>query len=463
MGPTVAVVLSLSLLLGACGSARAGVDEMLGRADALYWEARYYEALDAAVEAVDAYPRSSDARSLEGRVLFKVARFEEAREAFEDALRLDAENFWAHYGLGLYALAAGLPGDAARELGAAHALWPENELPCLMLARASEEQGLYDDALGWIENAADLLRKAGRTVPEALAAETARLELSTRRHPYEVGPAFDRTTVPLLGGEPAIEARLGGGPAVRLLIDTAAAQALVVRPEAVLRSASLPVAVLESPDPGDRTPGRLVLLDRVEVGDLVVRDVPCVVSDRLAAAEVDGVLGLPFLRRFVWSFDFPSETLTIVDPSMDPAWEFRRGGRFAEARMYPGGPLLVEVGLYGEIPAALTLDSASDALGLDHEFYEREVEPLIPLEWVREARQVESPHGVTSFVVFRLPSLEVGGVRARTDLEVRTYTLQDSRRWAGIAAPGVLGMGLFRDWVVDLDFPRALLTLRRPE
>ncbi len=458
MGRVAILVLIACIVLPSSAAART-VEEMLDEADGLYWETRYYEALDVAREAVQWFPRSAEAQSLTGRILFKIARFEEARERFEEAISLDPNDFWAFYGLGLYHLAEGDPEAASKELAVARTLWPDSELPCLMLARAFEEMDDYREAARWMDEAVGRIEARGNRSPVSLSVEQERLDFLTGREPWRVSAAFERTTVPMEEGA-VITVRFGAGVEGRFLLDTTAARGLVAHPDVIRDTAGQRIAVLGAARPGSQSPDVLVLLPEMTIGDLTLYDVPCLVTERVVPG-VDGVIGLPVMRRFAWSFDYVTNTVTLVDPDRDPAWAYRYNPGEVSSRMYTGGPLMIPVRLYGERPAVMILDSASDAVSLDHEFFERDVMGLIPLSSIRDLRPEENPHGVTPLTAFDLPSLYIGDTRVLENIVVRTYSLTDTRRSAGVAAPGVLGLATLREWQVELDFPGRQVTLRK--
>ncbi|MCK4545882.1 MAG: tetratricopeptide repeat protein [Candidatus Eisenbacteria sp.] len=437
------------------------LEDFLGEAEGLYWETRYYEALEVGEDAVEWFGQSPEAHSMMGRILFKIARFEEARERFEKAIELDPYDFWGHYGLGLYFLAAGNPEEAGEQFTAARTTWPESDLPCLMLARAAEELDRYDEAYGWMDAAIGAIEHQGRSAPRSLELERHRLDYLSDREPCRVSAAFVKATVPMVDGRPVIRVRLGPDAEGLFLLDTTAAQGVTVHPAAVFRTLGEHIADLDDLGPGVRAASYLYLLDRLEIGELTVRDVPCLVTERVVLAGVDGVLGLPFLRRFSWTFDFSGGEITVRDPAMDPGRAFRFGPDLVESGIYPGGPLMIPLLLDRQWPAVFVLDSASDAVSLDHEFFERELEGFIPPGQRRDLQPGDNPHGAIPMVAFELASIRVDDEMILEDVTVRTYAVEDVRRRAGVAAPGVLGMGALADWVIDLDFQAGTATLRK--
>jgi Tfp pilus assembly protein PilF len=72
--------------------------------------------------AVAANPHSAEAHTNLGWGLYGQKQLAEAAQAFQEAIRLDAYSFEAHYGLGLTHKAAGAKAEAEAEFRAAHAL-----------------------------------------------------------------------------------------------------------------------------------------------------------------------------------------------------------------------------------------------------------------------------------------------------------------------------------------------------
>jgi|GEM_PF-2753107 len=450
---------ALGLGLGpAPSSLGQGLDDVLLEVDDLYAETRYYEALDRAAEACDDFPSSAAARSLLGRILFKVARFEEARAVFEEAVALDPYEFWAHYGLGLYHLTDGEPERAIDEFLIARDLWPEHELPHLMLARACETLDRYADAATWMETAIGVIEQSGRDPAPSLGSERDRIAFLADRRPYRVAPGFERTTVAMEAGRPVVTVGLGGQETGRFLLDTVGARAMVAHPDVIRGAPGERMATLDDAGPGIRA-SRLMLLDRIQIGEMAVEDVPCLVTERFFLGGVDGVIGLPLLRRFAWSFDFERGEVTVRDPRLDTGWESQFGRERVVSKFYPGGPVMVPAVFCEERPAVLILDTGSDALSLDHGFFEREVESLLLLEWHEEVAARDSPHGAHPILDVNVPSVSMEGRIILEDVRARTYAREGVQRRVGVAAPGLVGLTLLRPWIVDLDFLHHTVTL----
>lgn len=110
------------------------------------------------------------------------------------------------------------------------------------------------------------------------------------------------------GGQAVLEVEINGRASGRLLLDTGAST--VVLAEALARRAGVQpdtntTAQLTLAD-GRTVTGWPVFLDRVQVGDASALRVAAMVLPGSPAAELDGLLGMTFLREFAIQVDGPS-------------------------------------------------------------------------------------------------------------------------------------------------------------
>ena len=99
----------------------------------------------------------------------------------------------------------------------------------------------------------------------------------------------------------------------RLVLDTGAT--FVVLPWRIITALNIPIdpqslISMSTASSVESTP--LVVLPRIKVLDMSVKNVPCLVKDLPPESGVDGLLGLSFLKHFKVSLDFKKGVLSIV-------------------------------------------------------------------------------------------------------------------------------------------------------
>jgi serine/threonine protein kinase/Flp pilus assembly protein TadD len=125
----------------------------------------------ASLKALDLDPESAEAHTARGVTVAMLKRYDEARQEFETAMRLDATLFEARYFYGRACLAAGRPADAARLFEEAARLRPEDYQAVLLsagvlagLGRKAEAEAAYRRGLQVAEEHLRLYPDAGRAL-----------------------------------------------------------------------------------------------------------------------------------------------------------------------------------------------------------------------------------------------------------------------------------------------------------
>jgi predicted aspartyl protease len=110
-----------------------------------------------------------------------------------------------------------------------------------------------------------------------------------------------------------VKARISGGPTLRLLVDSGS-QWVVIDRAAALHSHCDGGAALELVGAGAAEAGRAKhqTAETLELGDLTLRGVPVIVSNRKLADGVQGVLPLAILSGFLIRLNFPAKQLDIL-------------------------------------------------------------------------------------------------------------------------------------------------------
>lgn len=119
---------------------------------------------------------------------------------------------------------------------------------------------------------------------------------------------------------------------------------------------------------GQRRRSRTVRTDTVAVGGLTFRDAVINLSDPSTPAvsdDVDGLLGIEFLRRFTVGFDAPAHTLWLKpNPALRDPWSYDRSGL---TWRWDGGKAVVEAVAEGSPAAAAGLKVGDELVGFQSE------------------------------------------------------------------------------------------------
>lgn len=118
-----------------------------------------------------------------------------------------------------------------------------------------------------------------------------------------------------------VTARVNGGPPLRLLLDSGANE-ITLDPKAAAKSGCAGGVELDLVGVGAEAAAVVqeVRADTVEVGDLVLRDVPVLISGRPVAEGVQGALPLSIFSAFLIRLDVPGKTLDLLPyPAASPA------------------------------------------------------------------------------------------------------------------------------------------------
>ena len=314
------LLLPLILIAQAPRSAAADIQAQLG--DLLMNEARFREALDAyrkaAAEAGDdaaierrartgivlALLRTGDfsgARaqaetlathgvidagvlSLYGDTLWSAGLFDEAEHAFDRALQADAADPRAHHGRARALAARSRLADALVEALEAIKLDPRQGDFHHTLGVIYERQHRYGDAAAAFLNYVNLLPNKDRS-EKALwtRAEIKFLDSFRGRTPLDFGSAAGETwivPIRIVKEKVLVTLKVNGSGPVEFVLDTGAEQTVVSR-DLARRRGIVPITYMQSAGVGDVGVRGLQVgrIDALEVGDLKVRNVPCLIKN----------------------------------------------------------------------------------------------------------------------------------------------------------------------------------------
>jgi hypothetical protein len=237
---------------------------------------------------------------------FKAGRFEAAEQLSREALDQTPADYGSTLRLGYLALLNNRLAEAQGWLNRALEIKPGEASARSLLAEAHYRQ---DDFTA----AAPLWKGLGR---EALARK---LESFAAGSAYQLdGPAGPVTAqMVMVDPLPVVEVRLNGGEPVCFLLDTGGAEVIV--DAALAGELGLPLFGAEG---GVFAGGRAAALqhgrvDSLELGGLVIRNVPALIMDVrrfsgiFGGRRVDGILGTVLLYHFLATIDYAGRALVL--------------------------------------------------------------------------------------------------------------------------------------------------------
>jgi predicted aspartyl protease/Tfp pilus assembly protein PilF len=223
------------------------------------------------------------AQALYGDTLWASGLFEEAEHAFDTALKADTTEARAHHGRARALTARTHLADALAEAQEALRLAPREAEFHHTVGVIYERQHRYGEAASAFGNYVNLLPNRDRSEKAMWTrAEIRFLDSFNGRTPVEVAGTSQTWTVPIRIEKEKVLVKLrvnGSGP-TEFVLDTGAEQTVVSRDLARKRGV-VPITYMQSAGVGDIGLRGLQIgrIDSLEVGDLKVRNVPCLIKN----------------------------------------------------------------------------------------------------------------------------------------------------------------------------------------
>jgi tetratricopeptide (TPR) repeat protein len=399
--------------------------------DACFRLADFDRALTAYQEAVTLNPKEPRAQLGLGRVLLSDFRFRSAKEHFQTALKLDPED-----------------PDIALALSSVMTRSPQQ----LRLEEQYAEGATYRD-------------------PEELAGTRALIslfKLKGGKRPFVADNPPEALSVSLEGAPPrnlrptafVLRVFINGGEPQRLLIDTGAHGILISQKTAEAASIErlVPYRLAGLGDAG-RLAASLGWADSVSIGGkLVLRGCPVIISEKSISRMWDGIIGPDVLRDFLITLDFPNNLLRIEKRPGSPAYDDFSWDRPAEG--YPEmtpvrlieSKLLVKTEANGKGERYFVLDTGAGQTLIDRGLGEA-------VSKLRSSRRrVGGISGQVQEVLrseemlLRFAGIEYRGSLAAVDLRGLSYSL-------GVEIGGLVGCNILRDGGLSIDYRNGFIKI----
>lgn len=280
-------------------------------------------------------------------------------------------------------------------------------------------------------------------------------------------PSWSRDNLSLPGGSTTIPFKLlnnhiyanvrinGKGPFL-FIFDTGGHNILTPATAAALGLVSKGDA--QSGGAGEKTVSTgYVKVDKIQVGDMTMKDTAAFVLDfsspKTEGFAQDGMIGFEVFRRFVTTFDYGAQTLTLTDPRK---FSPKLAGTPVPFTFYDHNPQVA--GSIDGVPGRFNIDTGSRSeVTLTKPFVDRN-------EW-RERH----PHGALAIdgwgvggpsrsYVVRSRDLTLGGVRQEN--VINSLALQDKGAFSDTNYEGNVGSGFMKRFVVTFDYDHQVMYLK---
>jgi Aspartyl protease/PDZ domain len=280
-------------------------------------------------------------------------------------------------------------------------------------------------------------------------------------------PSWSRSNLSLPGGSTTIPFQLlnnhvyasvfinGKGP-FRFIFDTGGHNILTPATAAAL--GLKPQGDSQSGGAGEKTVSTgYVKVDKIQVGAMSMTETPAFVLDFSSAKtegfEEEGMIGFEVFRRFVTTFDYGANTLTLTDPAkFSPA----QAGRPVPFKFYDHNVQVV--GTVDGIPGRFNIDTGSRSeVTLTKPFVDkhkwRENHP-------RGALAIDGwgVGGPSRSYVVRGSELTLGDVRQEN--VINSLALQDKGAFSDANYEGNIGSGFMKRFVVTFDYGHQIMYLK---
>ena len=477
MRPRTVLLLPLTLLWLGQSSQAPGVKSPTSQEDAdtlaTLVRSNAFREADRLAARILAAPRT-DARTMAvcGLAILKAGRVEEAEALFRKVVAREPESPEAHLGLGRVARIRNDADAAVSHLRLAVSSEAFFEDALRQLWRAAWDRGLVDDLLDIHGLAESRYGRESKPLPSWFTNGLAQVQGLEGKRLYEMTGAFERLRVPLIAAEPhsrirMIALKLNGKGDYLFDIDSASADFLTVSPLLAEELGLVQSGGSSATGVGTAAAAvRFAVLDKVELGPVVFRNVPVMVSDIQPFRGLKkGLLGTAFLKRFNATIDVEREAMELV-PLDRPellASAVDRSAVAADVPLLLYDATMVEASVEGAPPALYILDSAAATHLVDGPFFAEHVRPKTDpariveagIQGAQGAQRVLQVNGVT----VRLGTLALEGQ------QINEFPMERLNVIPGRYSAGLLGNPVLWPYRVHLDFKNGRLVLekrRRP-
>jgi Flp pilus assembly protein TadD/predicted aspartyl protease len=416
-----------------------------------------------AQQMVQESPRSPDALALYGDALWSSGRFDEAERSYRKALGIAPELARGLHGLARALAARSRLADALSAAEHALRLAPRDLEIHHTVATIYEREHNYEKAAAEFANYVDLLPNKD-TSPTALwsRAEIRFLRSFGQRVPFAADPGSDAKlyTVPfrVVNDKIVIRARVNGAVAQDFVVDTGSENTVVTRTTAA-RLGILPITQTLSAGVGEVGLRGLQLgrIDTLEIGDLRLRNVPCLIKNpplrdpELPIRETEGLS--PLALGYSMIVDYKTQLITIGKHLPDEPEDFELPLRLNRLAT-------VEGTVDGTQPVDFIVDTGGEVVSISE----------------ATAAATGRLNGLTRRIALRVygtsgwdrDAFLLPGVNLAFSNEIRynnfavvVLNLDTPSALLGYEVGGIVGHNFLKNYKVSIDLDRSMLGLKR--
>src|SRR5256884_2263004 len=409
-------------------------------------------------EAVlDKQPRTAQTVALRGEIEFRRGNFNRAAELYKEALRMDAKNARAHFGLAKLAMGKVKGKQAVEEMKRAIELDPKEPLYHLYASEASAIEKNYVEQRKQLEAYLALNPNDPERVVEARAGLEMLKVLGTTdvavvTAPENPAPIRVRKTLNLIFTQVSINGR---GP-YNFAVDTGATQT-VISEKLIAEMGLQPItstAVYGIGGAG-KVDTKLYGVKEIAVGDVKIKNIPAgTFNDPLVSQLADGILGTAALSDFIITVNYPASQLELSRKRLPataaaeilPAWYF-------------SNLLLVPLNVNGK-QGNFIVDTGAVTTVLSHNMAAQlGINPNTP-----GAKIDLGIAGVGGFegIVLKVPNVTFKTAKnTETFPQVVAIDLTQISKMIGTEVGGVAGYDFFSEYKVTLDYYGAEVRLSK--
>ena len=409
-------------------------------------------------EAVlDKQPRTAQTVALRGEIEFRRGNFNRAAELYQEALRMDAKNARAHFGLAKLAMGKVKGKQAVEEMKRAIELDPKEPLYHLYASEASAIEKNYVEQRKQLEAYLALNPNDPERVLEAKAGLEMLKVLGTTdvavvTAPENPAPIRVRKTLNLIFTQVSINGR---GP-YNFAVDTGATQT-VISEKLIAEMGLQPITstVVYGIGGAGKVDTKLYGVNEIAVGDVKIKNIPVgTFNDPLVSQLADGILGTAALSDFIITVNYPASQLELSRKRLPataaaeilPAWYF-------------SNLLLVPLNVNGK-QGNFIVDTGAVTTVLSHNMAAQlGINPNTP-----GAKIDLGIAGVGGFegIVLKVPNVTFKTAKnTETFPQVVAIDLTQISKMIGTEVGGVAGYDFFSEYKVTLDYYGAEVRLSK--
>ena len=402
-------------------------------------------------------PKTAESVALRGEIEFRKGNFERADGFYKEALRMDAKNARAHFGLGKLAMSKVKGKQAVEEMKRAIELDPKEPIYRLYASEAWSIEKNYAEQRKQLEEYLRLNPNDPERVTEAKAGLEMLKVLGTTdvgvvTAPENPAPIRFRKALNLIFTEITINGR---GP-YNFAIDTGATQT-VISEKLVADIGLQPITstVVYGVGGAGKVDTKLYAVKELAMSDVKIKNIPVgTFNDPLVSQLADGILGTAALSDFIINVNYPANQLEIsrkrspvtAGTEVLPAWYF-------------SNLLLIPLNANGKL-GNFIVDTGAVTTVLSHNM-------AAQLGINQNTPGAKIDLGIAGVGGFEGIVLKVPNVTFKTARNVESFPqvvaidLKQISKMIGTEVAGVAGYDFFSDYKVVLDYYGAEVRLAK--